>query len=377
MVSAPATSLRSLLRGSSTDRSAEASDSGCLLIAEIAQAHDGSLGTAHAYIDAVADAGADAIKFQTHIAAAESTAAEPWRVRFSPQDETRFDYWRRMEFTAPQWRGLKEHADERDLVFLSSAFSPEAVDLLEDLGMAAWKVASGEVSNLPLLRRMIETGKPLLVSTGLATLGELDPVLAEITDAGVGLGVLQCTTAYPCPPEQVGIDQLDVFRARWNDPESPHALAKPSWIGLSDHSGTIFPGLAAATLGADLLEVHVTFHRRSFGPDVPASITLEELAELKRGVRFIERMRTGVVDKTSISKETDGLRTTFGRSLVAARDLDAGARLTEADIAAKKPGGGLPPRALGQIVGRRLLVPVERDQPLRREMLEPTSELLG
>lgn len=377
MVSAPPNSLRSLLRGTLTEPPQEADASRCLLIAEIAQAHDGSLGTAHAYIDAVADAGADAVKFQTHIAAAESTAAEPWRIRFSPQDETRFDYWRRMEFSADQWRGLADHAGERGLIFLSSAFSPKAVDLLESLGMPAWKVASGEVSNLPLLRRMVATGKPLLVSTGLATLEELDPVLAEITDAGVGLGVLQCTTAYPCPAEQVGLEQLAVFRARWADPDSPSALVTPPWVGLSDHSGTIFPGLAAATLGADVLEVHVTFHRGSFGPDVPASITLEELTELVRGVRFIERMRAGGVDKTRVSEEVDGLRTTFGRSLVATRDLAAGTRLTESDIAAKKPGGGLAPKSLDQVLGRRLLVDVERDQPLRHEMLEPTAELLG
>lgn len=377
MVSAPATSLRSLLRGSLPEPPAGDHGSGCLVIAEVAQAHDGSLGTAHAYVDAVADAGADAIKFQTHIAEAESTAAEPWRVRFSPQDETRFDYWRRMEFTADQWRGLKEHADERGLVFLSSAFSPEAVELLEELGMCAWKVASGEVSNLPLLRQMIATGKPVLVSTGLATFDELDPVLEEIARADVGLGVLQCTTAYPCPPEDVGLEQLDVFRARWADAESPHALSTVPWIGLSDHSGTIFPGLAAATLGADVLEVHVTFHRKNFGPDVPASITLEELEVLVRGVRFIERMRAGGVDKTHISKELDGLRTTFGRSLVATRDLAAGERLTAADVAAKKPGGGLPPKAMDQVIGRRLLTAVARDQPLKREMLGSAPELLG
>ncbi|MGC8917653.1 MAG: N-acetylneuraminate synthase family protein, partial [Thermoanaerobaculum sp.] len=112
-----------------------------LVIAEVAQAHDGSLGLAHAFIDAAADAGASAIKFQTHIAAAESTLGEPWRVKFSPQDRTRYDYWRRMEFTEEQWVGLREHAEERGLYFLSSPFSVEAVELLERVGVAAWKVA--------------------------------------------------------------------------------------------------------------------------------------------------------------------------------------------------------------------------------------------
>src|SRR4029077_2662993 len=116
----------------------------CLIIGEVAQSHDGSLGMAHAFIDAIANAGADAVKFQTHIASAESTLTEPWRVKFSRQDATRYDYWKRMEFTKEQWSGLKLHAEERGLLFLSSPFSLEAVELLEEIGIKAWKVASGE-----------------------------------------------------------------------------------------------------------------------------------------------------------------------------------------------------------------------------------------
>ena len=127
----------------------------CLVIAEVAQAHDGSLGMAHAFIDAAARAGADAVKFQTHIAAAESTPGEPWRVQFSFQDKTRYDYWKRMEFTEEGWRGLKAHADERGLLFLSSPFSSEAVALLRRVGVAAWKVASGEVGNTPMFAQML------------------------------------------------------------------------------------------------------------------------------------------------------------------------------------------------------------------------------
>ena len=130
---------------------------GPLIIAEVAQAHDGSLGMAHAFIDAAARAGADAIKFQTHIAAAESGATDTWRVKFSFQDKTRYDYWRRMEFTEEQWAGLRRHADARKLYFLSSPFSVEAVDLLKRVGVAAWKIASGEVNNIPMFERMAET----------------------------------------------------------------------------------------------------------------------------------------------------------------------------------------------------------------------------
>src|ERR671939_371718 len=139
----------------------------CLIIGEVAQAHDGSLGLAHAFIDAIADAGAHAVKFQTHIAAAESTPGEPWRVKFSRQDASRYDYWKRMEFTEEQWHGLKQHADESGVQFLSSPFSVEAVELLTRVGVAAWKVASGEVSNQPMFQKMAETRWPILLSTGM------------------------------------------------------------------------------------------------------------------------------------------------------------------------------------------------------------------
>jgi N-acetylneuraminate synthase len=141
----------------------------CQIIGEVAQAHDGSLGAAHAYIDAIAQAGADAVKFQTHIASAESTPAEPWRVRFSYQDASRYDYWKRMEFTEEQWSGLKRHANEKGLLFLSSPFSLQAAKMLMRVGMPAWKVASGEVTNAPLFDFMIATGLPVMLSTGMRT----------------------------------------------------------------------------------------------------------------------------------------------------------------------------------------------------------------
>src|SRR4029450_2976076 len=127
----------------------------CLIIGEVALTHDGSLGLAHAFVDAIANAGADAVKFQTHIATAESTPSEPFRVAFSRQDATRFDFWRRLEFTEQQWRDLANHAGERELLFISSPFSMEAADLLTRINMPMWKIASGEVGNLPMLDRII------------------------------------------------------------------------------------------------------------------------------------------------------------------------------------------------------------------------------
>jgi N,N'-diacetyllegionaminate synthase len=331
----------------------------CTIIGEVAQAHDGSLGTAHAYIDAIADAGADAVKFQTHIADAESTPGEPWRVRFSPQDESRYDYWKRMEFSEAQWSALRVHADERGLLFLSSPFSLQAIELLERVGVAGWKVASGEVSDPTALEAMARTGLPILMSTGMSPLDEIDGLVESLRGRGGPLALMQCASMYPTPPEDVGLNVLGEFRERYG-----------CAVGLSDHSATIFPGLAGATLGIELLEVHVALSRDSFGPDVVASLLPDELAELVRGVRFIETMKASPVDKTRVPDDIAPLRDLFMKSVYAGRNLAAGTRLTREDLVAKKPGGGIPARELEGLVGRVLRRGVERDEKLGVDDLE-------
>jgi N,N'-diacetyllegionaminate synthase len=334
----------------------------CLILAEVAQAHDGSLGAAHAYIDAIAATGADAVKFQTHIAAAESTPQEPWRVRFSYQDATRYDYWKRMEFTEPQWEGLKRHAEEKGLLFLSSPFSLEAAKLLRKIGLKGWKVASGEIGNSPLIDYMIGTRLPMMISTGMSPVGEIDAVVASVQSAGTPLTVMQCTSAYPCPPEKVGLNMLAGFRQRYN-----------CAVGLSDHSGTIFPSLAAATLGAEVVEVHTTFSRECFGPDVVASVTTGELKTLVEGVRFIERMNAAAVDKNAAAQEMAPLRNLFTKSIVAQSDLPIGAVLTIENLALKKPGTGMPAERLSAMIGRRLSRPLTAGEMLTEAHLEEAS----
>ena len=146
----------------------------CVVLAEVAQAHDGDPALAHRYIDAAGEAGADAVKFQTHIADAESTPQEPWRTDFGAPDATRHDYWRRMEFSPDEWAELKDHAHKLDMAFISSPFSAAAVDLLDKVGVDAWKVASGEVTNLPLLEMLASRERHIYLSTGMSTLEEVD-----------------------------------------------------------------------------------------------------------------------------------------------------------------------------------------------------------
>jgi len=315
----------------------------CLIIGEVAQAHDGSLGQAHAYIDAIARAGADAVKFQTHIAAAESTPAEPWRVKFSYQDATRYEYWKRMEFTEPQWLELKRHADERKLLFLSSPFSLEAVELLARIGVSAWKVASGEISNGPMLGRMLATGRPIILSSGMSPLDELDVAARRVSEAGNDLTILQCASIYPTPPEKLGLNLLSELRARYG-----------CKVGLSDHSGTVFAGLAAAALGADMIEVHVTFSRESFGPDAPASLTTSELRQLVEGTRFIRTALDHPVNKDQMAGELAPLRNLFTKSIATLVDMPAGTLLNDQNIGLRKPGTGMPASRLAQVLGRKL-----------------------
>lgn len=324
------------------------------VIAEIAQAHDGSLGTAHAYIDAVAKTGANAIKFQTHIAAAESTPDEKFRVNCFPQDATRFDYWKRMEFSRSQWRDLAAHAAEKGLIFLSSPFSMEAVDLLEELDIAAWKIGSGETNNLPMLHKVGKTSKPVLLSTGMSSWAEIDEAVSTVKDAGADLAIFQCTTSYPCPPEKVGLNIISELRARYKYP-----------VGLSDHSGTIFPSLAAITLGAKFIEIHTVFSKECFGPDVKSSVTISELGQLVQGVRFIESTLNSPIDKNEQSAQLEELSRLFGKSLYARHPLPKGHVLSIEDISLKKPGTGIPAKRLNDVLGKRLTKGYEIDEQLR------------
>jgi N,N'-diacetyllegionaminate synthase len=330
-----------------------------LVLAEIAQAHDGSLGVAHAFIDAVAESGADAIKFQTHIAAAESTLDEPFRVRFSMQDENRYAYWRRMEFTREQWAGLARHAQDRGLIFLSSAYSREAVALLKEIGMPAWKIASGEFASTELLTDMLNSGDPILYSTGMSRWAEIDRAVALFRSRGAPFVVLQCTSAYPTPLTEVGLNVMEEMRTRYR-----------CAVGLSDHSGTIFPAFAALAYGAAVVEVHVTFDRRSFGPDTSASLTMDELALLCRARDAFHEMRSHPVDKDAAAAQLAPMRSMFAKSIATVRDLRAGERLDANMLTMKKPATGIPAEKLPELIGRRLGRDVAANRLLRWEDLD-------
>ena len=313
------------------------------VIAEVGQAHDGSLGQAHAYIDAIADAGAQAVKFQTHIADAESSEEEMFRVNFSYQDKTRYEYWKRMEFTPEQWFGLKRHADDRGLIFLSTPFSFDAVELLRKMSVSAWKIASGEANNFPMIAAMAEDGRPLLLSTGLSDWNDVNSSVEFIKTLGNEFAIFQCTSAYPCPPNEIGLNILNDIRTRFQCP-----------VGLSDHSGDIYSSMAAVALGADIIELHAVFSKHCFGPDTKASVTIEDLKRVVEGCRQIRSAIHNPVDKDALAANNAHLKAAFGKSLFAARDIQAGSILTHKDVWLKKPATGIQAKDLRDFLGRRL-----------------------
>lgn len=329
------------------------------IIAEVSQNHDGSLGQAHAFIDAVAQTGVDAIKFQTHIASEESTKYEPFRVKFSYEDATRYDYWKRMEFSKEQWKGLYDHAKNLGLDFLSSPFSEKALDMLDEIGIPAWKFGAGEVFNEPLMRKAISTKKPIILSTGLSTYDDIDKLVNLINENGNKVALLQCVTAYPSSPEMIDINQITELKKRY-----------PCIIGISDHSSTIYPSLAAVTLGAKIVEVHVTMSKYMFGPDIKASVDVEQLAQIVEGSKFITKMLNTSINMRELDDNRANLRKMFSKCIYTTRQISKGEEITSDKVALKKPYNGAGFTDFSQIVGKKANRDIDEEKCLIKDYLE-------
>lgn len=302
------------------------------------------MGILHSYIDALATTGVDAIKFQTHIAEAESSAQEPFRVKFSYEDDTRYDYWARMGFTIEQWHDIKKHCDNVGLEFMSSPFSQAAVDLLEKVGVKRYKIGSGEVTNFLMLEKIAKTGKPIILSSGMSSFEELDKSVTFIRSFGNDLSIVQCTTAYPTPYDRLGLNVITELKKRY-------PFAK---VGLSEHTGEIYAGIAATALGAELLEFHAVFDKRMFGPDATSSLEIDQVAALVNGVRAIESSLRNPIDKNNLSQYKD-LKKIFEKSLAINKDLPAGHQITFDDLEAKKPAEiGIKASSFKSVIGKQL-----------------------
>ena len=329
------------------------------LIAEVGQAHEGSLGMAFSYIDALAETGVSTIKFQVHLAEAESSSHEPFRVKFSQQDKTRFDYWKRMQFSREQWELLKNRCKEKGVEFLASPFSNAAVDLLEDLEVERYKIGSGEVNNFLLLEKISKTGKPVILSSGMSSFSELDKAVDFLEKKNANVSVLQCTTAYPTQPENYGLNVIAELKKRYDIP-----------IGYSDHSGKVETCIAAAALGAEILEFHAVFDRRSFGPDATSSLVIKEIEYLVHAVDNIKKALDHPIDKNDNSS-FDELKNIFEKSLAVNKSLPAGHKLRIDDLEAKKPKEqGIEASNFEEVIGKILKQDMDRWDFLKKEMID-------
>jgi N,N'-diacetyllegionaminate synthase len=321
------------------------------IIAEIGSVHDGSIGNAEKLIEAAAAAGADIVKFQTHLAEAETLVDAPAPAYF--KGEPRFEYFKRTGFSESQWKRLAQHAANCGVQFLSSPFSEEAVDLLERVGATMYKVPSGEVSNLPLLEHLAHIGKPVLLSSGMSNWSELDAAV-EALKGRVELTVLQCTSMYPCTPERVGLNVLAEMRNRYGVN-----------IGYSDHTPGYAAPIAAAALGANVIEKHFTFSKLMYGSDAKNSMEPAEFTILCKALREVWTMIASPVDKNDVSPYLE-MKRIFEKSIVTARSLPAGSILNREMLAFKKPGDGIPASRYRELIGRT----VRRALPENHKLLE-------
>ena len=326
------------------------------LIAEIAQAHGGSLKKAHDYIDAVATTGVDAIKFQTHIADAESSIHEPFRVKFTDDYAIRFDYWKAMEFTIEEWKALKTHCEDVGLEFMSSPFSNAAVDVLETLGVKRYKIGSGEVTNFLLLEKIARTKKPIILSSGMSSYEELDHAVSYLKQKKVPYSVMQCTTAYPTSAKQLGLNVIKELKDRYE-----------VTIGFSDHSAQISSGVAAVSLGAEILEFHVILNENETGPDASSSLTITQATQLNHDVRRVYEALNHPIDKSDASSFSE-LKQIFEKSLAVNKALPKDYVLTFDDLEAKKPKGyGLNAHEFEKVLGKKIKRSLEKWEFLTKD----------
>lgn len=324
------------------------------IIAEIGSVHDGSFGNACKLIEVAAAAGADVVKFQTHIAAAETLADAPMPPYF--EGEPRYEYFLRTGFTAEQWMMLGRKCIEQGVRFLSSPFSLEAVDLLEQVGVDAYKIPSGEVTNVPLLERVASTRKPVLLSSGMSNWAELDHAVAILRSGGE-LTVMQCSSMYPCLPEMVGLNILAEMGHRYG-----------CAVGFSDHTLGMSAAIAAVALGASVIEKHLTFSRLMYGSDAKHSMEPHDFRVFCTEIKAIGVMLGNPVDKNDL-RPYEKMKGIFEKSVVAAMDIPANTILERKHLAFKKPGDGISAAHYRSLMGARVARAISKDHKFKKEDL--------
>ncbi len=317
---------------------------GCFVIAEIGVNHNGDIDMARRLIDVAADAGADAAKFQTFFAdqlVTQQAAKAAYQIANDGDTDSQIEMLRRLEFSEKNLAIARDHCAERGVKFLSTPFGERAADLLEDLGVDGFKVSSGDLTHLPFLRHLAAKNLPIIISTGMATLGETEDAVVAIRESGnPPLAILHCVSNYPAAYEESNLRAMDTLAA---------AFGKP--VGWSDHTVGDAIALAAVARGARILEKHYTLDRNLPGPDHAASLEPGELTDLIGKIRAVSSaLGDGVKQPQPSEQDTASVAR---RSIVTARAVRAGEPLTSETLDCKRPGTGLAPRLLPLVLGRK------------------------
>jgi len=331
----------------------------CFIVAEAGANHNRDLGMAKELIAVAAEAGADAVKFQTYSAETLYSKQTPkFTYLEGLTDKSTWDLIKEIELPREWQVELAEEAKKRGILFMSTPFDHRAVDELDALGVPVFKVASFEIVDLPLVRHAASKGKPMIISTGLADYEDIQDALAACREAGNDKVVLlQCASLYPAPPERINLRAMETMRRAFG-----------TLVGLSDHTLGIHVAVAGAALGACVIEKHYTLSRSLKGPDHPFAIEPGELRELVRQVREVEAA-LGDGRKLGPAPEEMEMHQKARRSLVAARAIPKGAHIERDMLTIKRPGFGIKPKYLDLVVGRVTKVAIEEDTVLTWEMV--------
>jgi len=314
-----------------------------IVIAEIGLSHEGSLGIAKSYIDLAKQVGADYVKFQTHIAEEESSKFEKFRVNIFPQDKSRYEYWNRTSFSSDEWLFLKKYCDKKNIGFISSPLSVKAAKILNSLKVPFFKISSGEIHDKILVKEICKFKKPIFFSSGLSNINDIEKHIDFFKKNKVEFVLMHCTSIYPCPPQEIGLNLIQEFKKRYN-----------CRIGYSDHSGEIFSALSAVTLGATVIESHLTFSKDFFGADTKSSLDPKQFKQMVEGIRYIEKMKSKQLNKKQLKPIIEVYKKIFTKSIFLKRNLKKNHILNIKDFNFKKANTGVSQENLNEILGKKL-----------------------
>ncbi|MHA2174301.1 MAG: N-acetylneuraminate synthase [Candidatus Hodarchaeales archaeon] len=330
------------------------------IIAEGGVNHNGNIDIAKSLIDEAVKSKADAIKFQTFVTEELVTNYAPkakYQENNTAQNESQYEMIKKLELPFEAFQELKNYADNRGILFFSTPFDLKSVEFLSKTNLPAFKVGSGDMNNVLLLERIASEKKPILLSTGMATLEEIKIIFDFLKQEGVTkLLLFHCITSYPAPTSILNLNIISTLKKMFNVP-----------IGYSDHSiGIEIPQLAVA-VGAKAIEKHFTLDKNLPGPDHKASLEPEELKEMVNGIRFTEKVLGS--SKKQIYEVERQNRVVARKSIVAMRNIPKGAILSKEDLGVKRPGDGLRPIKIFQLIGKKTKVSIDKDVQLRMDML--------